>query len=110
MHSMAMSYLNNPEDTCGEEASVGASDAYGFEDGRRIVIDGVDTGAILEDEERRAKEHAAKDGHNRKYFAYGCPLSIMKLANVLYAYRTGNNSRKTRQQWTARVRAGHPSY
>src|ERR1700733_2795158 len=107
---MAKSYLNNPKDACGEEASVGASDANGFEDGRRIVIDGVDTSAVLEDEERRAEEHATEDGHNRKHFTYGCPLSIMKLTIALHACCTSNNSLKTRQQWIARVRAGRPSY
>jgi hypothetical protein len=88
MDSMTKSYLDNPEDACGEEAGVGASNAYGFEDGRRIVIDGIDTGAVLEDEKRRAEEHATKDGHNRKHFAYGCPLPVTKLASVLYACRT----------------------
>lgn len=71
---MAANYLNNAENASGEQTGVGASDAYGLEYGRRVVVDGVDTGTVLPDEERCTEEHTTEDGHNRKNFTDRRPL------------------------------------
>ena len=53
--------LDNTEETGGEETSVGTSDTNRLEDGGRVVVDGVDTGAVLPEEEHTTEEETVLD-------------------------------------------------
>jgi hypothetical protein len=50
--------LDNTEDTSCEQGGVGTGDTDRFEDRGRIVVDGVDSGCVLPEKERAAKEEA----------------------------------------------------
>ncbi len=47
--------LDDTKDTGGQETSVGADDTERLEHGGGVVVDGVDSRAVLESEERRSK-------------------------------------------------------
>lgn len=53
--------LDDTEDTGGEHASVGTSDTNALEDGRGVVVDGVDTRAVLPEKEHASQEQAVHD-------------------------------------------------
>lgn len=50
--------LDNTEDTGGKESSVGSADTDGLEDSGGVVVDGVDTGAVLPEEEHTTEEES----------------------------------------------------
>lgn len=53
--------LDDTKDSSGEQRGVGACDADGLENGGRIVIDGVDPGRVLPEEERTAQEETVSN-------------------------------------------------
>lgn len=50
--------LDNTKETCGEEAGVGSLDTDRLENGRAVVVDGVDTRAVLEQEQETTKNES----------------------------------------------------
>lgn len=53
--------LDNAKETGSEEGGVRSSDTDGLEDGWRVVVDGVDTGGVLPEEERATEEESVHD-------------------------------------------------
>lgn len=53
--------LHNTEDTRGKETGVGALDTDALEDGGTVVVDGVDTRAVLPEEEHASEEESPED-------------------------------------------------
>ena len=52
--------LDDAEEAGGQEGGVGATDAERGKDGGRVVVDGVDAAAVLEEEEHASEEEAGK--------------------------------------------------
>lgn len=53
--------LDNTEDAGGEKAGVSAGDADTLEDSRAVVVDSVDTRAVLPQEQHRTEEETVED-------------------------------------------------
>lgn len=53
--------LDNTEDTSSKERGVGSGDADALEDRGRVVVDGVDSGGVLPEEESAAEEESVEN-------------------------------------------------